>query len=110
MIKDEAELKKILLELKDNLRKITGKRKVRAILFGSRARGDYEEESDIDVAILVAGLTRELKNQILDMIADIEIEYLTPLSAWVISDEDFEFLKERERRIALDIESEGIPV
>jgi hypothetical protein len=42
------------------------------------------------------------------MIADFELKYLTPLSTLVLSDDDFEFLKKRERRIALDIEKEGI--
>lgn len=97
-----------LKELKDSLKKLLGNRLVRFVLYGSRARGDYEAESDIDVAIIVSGLTRELKNQILNMVADIEIEYLTPLSTIVISEEDFESLKKRERRIALDIEREGI--
>ncbi len=97
-----------LKELKVSLKELLGDRLVRFALYGSRARGDYEAESDIDVAIIVRGLTRELKNQILNIVADIEIEYLTPLSTLVISEEDFDLLKKRERRIALDIEREGI--
>ncbi len=110
MIGNKTGEKIILEELKDNLIKITGSRMSRVILFGSRAREDYDEESDIDVAIIVKGLTREIKGKILNMVADIEIKYLTPLSTLVISEEDFEFLKKRERRIALDIEAEGIPL
>ncbi len=97
-----------LKELKVSLKELLGDRLVGFALYGSRARGDYEAESDIDVAIIVRGLTRELKNQILNIVADIEIEYLTPLSTLVISEEDFDLLKKRERRIALDIEREGI--
>lgn len=101
---DTAALKK----LKGSLKELLHNRLVKFVLYGSRARGDYEAESDIDVAIIVKGLTRELKNQILNMVADIEIEYLTPLSTLIISEEDFEILKKKERRIALDIEREGI--
>ncbi|MDP2755765.1 MAG: nucleotidyltransferase domain-containing protein [Nitrospirota bacterium] len=99
---------KILIELKNTLKEFLGDRMTKLILYGSRARGDYDDESDIDVAIIVRGLTRELKNQILDMVADIEIKYFMPLSTLVISEDDFELLKKRERRIALDIEREGI--
>lgn len=102
--------KQFLAELKDGLKGLLRDRNVRLFLFGSRARGDYSADSDIDIAIIVGGLTGELKNQILDMIADIELKYLKPVSALVISEEDFEFLKKRERRIALDIEREGIPL
>jgi len=104
-----CEEKVVLRELKDNLKGLAGDR-IRLVLFGSRARGDYDSESDIDIAIIVRGLTREAKNQILDMVADIELKYLTPLSTLVLSEDDFEFLKKRERRIALDIENEGIPL
>ena len=102
--------KKVLEELKRNLTGLLGDRLRKLVLYGSRARGDYDEESDIDIAIVVRGLTRELKNRILDMVADIEMEHLTPLSTLVLSEEDFELLKRRERRIALDIEREGIPL
>ena len=99
----------IVRELKDVLKRFLGDR-IRLVLYGSRARGDYADESDIDIAIIVQGLTRELKNQILNIVADIEIKHLTPLSTLVLSEEDFESLKKRERRIALDIEREGIPL
>ncbi|ODS31042.1 MAG: nucleotidyltransferase [Candidatus Scalindua rubra] len=102
--------KKALKELKDCLNELLSDRIVGLILYGSRARGDYDNKSDIDVAIIIRGLTRELKNQVFETIADIELKYLTPLSTLVISEEHYEFLKQRERRIALDIESEGIPL
>lgn len=103
-----AEEKKILTELKDNLRKTLAGKLAAFKLYGSKARGDYDYKSDIDVAIIVDGLTREMKNQIYDMVADIELKYLTPLSTLVVSKENFELLKKRERMIALDIEKEGI--
>jgi predicted nucleotidyltransferase len=96
-------------ELKENLQALAGDR-VRLVLFGSRARGDYDKESDIDVAVIVRDLTHESKDRILEAIADVELKYLNPLSTLVISEEDFNFLKTRERRIALDIEREGIPL
>ena len=61
------------------------------------------------MAIVVKGLTTVLKHQILDKVADIEFKYLMPVSTLVLSEEDFNKLKQRERRIALDIERDGIP-
>ncbi|MDH4268549.1 MAG: nucleotidyltransferase domain-containing protein [Deltaproteobacteria bacterium] len=98
-----------LRELKDSLKEFLGDR-IRLVLYGSRARGDYVNESDIDIAVIVRNLNRELKNQILDKIADVELKYLTPLSTLVLSEDDFTSLKNRERRIAMDIEKEGIPL
>ena len=104
-----AEEKIVISGLKDALKKIAGDR-FKMILFGSKARGDYSQESDVDIAIIIPGLTRKLKDKILDEVAEIELQHLMPLSTLVISEDDFVFLKKRERRIALDIEKEGIPL
>jgi len=95
-------------ELKESLEAFLGDRLLRMVLFGSMARGDYGEESDVDVAIIIRGLTRELKHQILDKVAEVELNHLTPVSALILSEDEFNRLKKRERRIALDIEREGI--
>ena len=99
---------KILSELKKGLADLLGERMKAVTLFGSRARGDYDHESDIDVAVIVRDLTRELKNRIFEKVAEIELEHLTPISLLVFSEEEFDRLKRRERRIALDIEREGV--
>ncbi len=98
----------ILQELKRSLKSFLGDQLVSMVLFGSMARGDYHDASDIDVAIIVHGLTRRLKGQILDEVAELELEHHMALSVLVFSDEEFNHLKKRERRIALDIEREGI--
>lgn len=99
-----------LAELKSALEELLGGRLERFVLYGSRARGDYDPESDVDVAIIIRGLTRDLKKQVINLVADIEVKHITPLSTLVLSEEDFKRLKMRERRIALDIEREGIPL
>ena len=102
--------KKVLTDLKNSLEDLLGDRIWRMILFGSMARGDFAAESDIDVAIIIRGLTRELKHQILDRVAEVELKNLTPVSTLLLSEEEFNRLKRRERRIALDIEREGVPL
>lgn len=99
-----------LKELKESLGTFLGDRLLRMVLFGSRARGDYSDESDIDVAIIIRDLTPELKHQVLDRVADIELKHLMPVSALLLSEDAFNHLKRRERRIALDIEKEGVPL
>jgi len=98
----------ILRELKRSLGSFLGDQLVSMVLFGSMARGDYDDKSDIDVAVIVRGLTRKLKGQILDEVAELELEHHMPLSVLVLSEDEFNRLKKRERRIALDIEREGV--
>jgi predicted nucleotidyltransferase len=101
-------MEQILIDLKKSIEEIAGNRLLKIVLYGSRARGDYDDDSDTDIAIIIRGLTREMKHQILSRVADIEFEYLHSLSTLIISEEDFRLLRNRERRIALDIEQEGI--
>lgn len=106
----ESEIDAALRELKLRLESDLGDTLVRLLLFGSRARGDHEPGSDIDVAVVVTGLRSAHKNKILDEIADMEVEFLVPISAHVMSADDFNRLLSRERRFALDIEREGVPL
>jgi predicted nucleotidyltransferase len=106
----EKKREKQLEELKKSLENLLAHQAFKMILFGSRARGDYLDESDVDVAILVRGLTREMKNRIFERVAEIELAYLLPIAVLVFSEEEFDHLKKRERRIAVDIDSEGIPL
>ncbi|MCX8042744.1 MAG: nucleotidyltransferase domain-containing protein [Desulfobacterota bacterium] len=100
----------VLQEIKKALTSFLDKRLVKLVLFGSRARGDYSAGSDFDIAIIVQGLTPQLKKEIYNAIADVELAHDTPVSAIALSEEEFEHLKQRERAIALDIEREGIPL
>jgi predicted nucleotidyltransferase len=103
-------MEQILIDLKKRLQEIAGDRIVRMVLYGSRARGDYSEGSDTDIAVIVRGLSREMKDTMLNRVADVEIEYLRSLSTLILSEEDFLLLKKRERRIAMDIDKEGVPL
>jgi predicted nucleotidyltransferase len=103
-------MEQIFSDLKNRLLEITGDRLIKVVLYGSRARGDYSEGSDTDIAIIVRGLTREMKGRLLSRVADVEFDYLRSLSTLILSEEDFLLLKKRERRIALDIEREGFPI
>jgi len=97
-----------LSELKASLSAMLGDKLVAVRLFGSRARGDSGLGSDIDIAVIVHDLTTKLKHAILDRVAEIEFSHVTPLSVVVFSEKVFNDLKNRERRIALDIDAEGI--
>jgi predicted nucleotidyltransferase len=103
-------MEQILIDLKKRLQEIAGDRIVRMVLYGSRARGDYSEGSDTDIAVIVRGLSREMKDTMLNRVADVELEYLRSLSTLILSEEDFLLLKKRERRIAMDIDKEGVPL
>ena len=105
-----SEVPDIVHAVKQRLAAMCGPRLVKVCLFGSRARGDHSPDSDIDVAAVIRDLDRREKMALLDAVAEIEFERSTSISALVLSEAVFAELLARERRIALDIERDGIPV
>lgn len=66
-------------------------------LYGSYARGDYDTESDIDIAAIVRGERPELQNQlkkIWDLVSDLELGYEVIISPTVIPYNEFETYKD----------------
>ena len=103
---DEA--RAALSSLKERVTTLLGITLLKLVLYGSRARGDADPDSDVDVAIVVRNLDVETKDRILSIVTDVELEHLVPLSTLILSEEEYRRLLEGERRIALDIEREGI--
>lgn len=106
----EEQVRTALAVLKERLTGFLGDSLVKLALYGSRARGDHDPDSDVDVAVIVRGLDRDLKKRIYEMVAEIEVDRLVALSTLVLSESDYQSLLARERRTALDIEEEGIPL
>jgi len=57
---DEEMLRSSLRELDRRLKAKFGERYLKLILFGSRARGDHQPDSDADVAIVIQGCISNL--------------------------------------------------
>jgi predicted nucleotidyltransferase len=106
-----AELQRILSEYRRLLHARFGERLVAVSLFGSRARGDAEEESDADVSVVVRGLREDERGAAIDLAFEAwhrvnrEGPLLSPL---VWSEAERDARRRAERRIALDIDTEGI--
>lgn len=100
--------KKILGDFKKALLEKFGDRVVDVRLFGSRARGAGDDESDLDVLVLIENPTRAEKNHILDTACDMWLASDIMLSPLVMSREHFQMLIDRERLLAREIQKEGI--
>lgn len=76
------------------------------ILYGSKARGDYEEESDIDLLFITdSALPREKRSEIYDAIYEIEVQHDVVVSVVFINKSDFQSKKTHFLR---QVKREGI--
>ena len=107
---DEKTLKRILSQTVNKFEDIYGSALKAVVLYGSYARGDYDNESDIDVAAIV-DIDRSDLNRYLDEIvrfsSDIDLEYGIMLSPSILSLADFEKYK-ADLPYYANIEAEGV--
>jgi predicted nucleotidyltransferase len=80
----------------------------RLAVYGSRARGDQHPDSDIDVLAVVAGDGRAARHRLRRLAAELNLQHDTSLAVLVLSELEWAGLRDRERRLALDVEREGI--
>ena len=84
----------ILFEFARQIKKLLGAKLSRIMVYGSYARGDFHEDSDIDVMILVKLSETEIKqvaSAIYNMAYDIELEKGIHISVVIKNEEQFEY-------------------
>jgi uncharacterized protein len=83
----------VIKDFTETMKKHYGDRLAKIILYGSYARGDFNEESDIDFMVLLndeeVRTSREILN-IGDKLYDLSVSFLTMISAQVIPKFHFE--------------------
>jgi predicted nucleotidyltransferase len=79
------------------------------VLFGSKARGDDQPESDVDLLVLTrVPVTPALKRQITHALFDIQLSYNVVLSMMIIPLEQWETGVYRILPIRQEIERDGV--
>jgi len=84
-----------------------GERIVHIILYGSRARGDYTEDSDIDVLVVVRDMSKnEADEKIFPFAHEVLVEYEELLYAIVVTEE--EYAENQGRAFYINVREEGV--
>ena len=84
----------IVYKFLQDLKRILGEKLAKVIVYGSYARGDYRDNSDVDIMILVKMSDEEIrtvKNDIYDLAFDVEMSTGIELSPVIKSEEQYEY-------------------
>lgn len=77
-------------------------------LFGSRAKGVGRDDSDLDVFVGIRDVSRSERGEVLDLAADLGVDYGLVLSPLVLAVDDAGNVREDARRLHDDIVREGV--
>lgn len=94
--------------LKDRVSERFGDRLGKTVLFGSYARGEAREDSDVDVLVVIDGLTARERTGVYTLGADVWMETGVRLAPIAFSKEEWEELARRELLLADDVGQQGI--
>ncbi len=78
---------KSILELKKEISKLVPNANI--ILYGSKVKGNFDKESDLDLLIIIPNLSKELKYKIIEISTEIELEYDVVFGLVIISEEKY---------------------
>ncbi|MCX6346986.1 MAG: nucleotidyltransferase domain-containing protein [Actinobacteria bacterium] len=101
--------RKALQELKERLLKKYPE--VEIILYGSKARGDFDKESDIDLLILVKSIVNSrLEEEITHITFDIELNYDVVFGKIIENIDFWNMPLAKLMPLHLNIDKEGVPL
>lgn len=103
-----ARIRKLMKELKEGLVQIYGDKLKAVYLYGSYARGDYREGSDVDVMILLKDYSNYWKEYMRssDYVSDISLKYDVTVSSLLMKEIQW---KESDMPVLRNIRREGLP-
>lgn len=105
----DNQISAILTELRRRMESLYGQRLVGMLLYGSRARGDADTGSDIDVLVVLKAPVEPCEEiaRTIDDVSELSLEHDRSIACVFVSDEEFE----RERSpLLLNVRREGIAV
>jgi predicted nucleotidyltransferase len=101
------DIRKIVKKFKQRLKRLYGERLTAMYLFGSYARGDSEEGSDLDI-LVVLNTFRFHSSEIsrtADLVSDLSLEYLITVSPMFMRERDWRLGK---KPLLRNVKREGI--
>lgn len=78
----------------------------KVVCFGSRVRGDFVGSSDIDLLVILTDI--KMKDIVISILHDIELEFDVPLSPVIFTAKEYLINKKLKSNFIKNVEREGI--
>jgi len=101
-------IQRLLAELKKGLTELYGARLKAVYLYGSYARGDYNDNSDLDVMIVLNNYTSYWDELVYsaELTSNLSLEYNVTISRMIMTEEQW---KKGDLPVLRNIRAEGLP-
>src|SRR5262245_43225408 len=103
-------LQSALLDYREQLERELPGRIRRVVLFGSWARGEADEDSDVDVLVIIDGGTSRERIRALEIGGKVGFDHGLPIEPVALSDAQWDELGHRERAFRKEVLLDGVEV
>lgn len=94
----------------EELRRRFGSAVLDVRLFGSFARAEAHEASDVDVAVVMEHADWSTRRQVIDLATDVGLPLDLQISPTLFDRETYQLWQRQERPLVMDIERDGVPL
>jgi len=102
--------KSVLKQFKAGLKQALGAQLIELKLFGSKARGDDQADSDIDVLVIVAIDNSNIRESVYNIATDILLQTDLCISPKIISKDKFDQLRKENTSFIRNVSRDAITV
>lgn len=102
--------RKVLREFKQRLIEKFKNDLLELKLFGSKARGDFHKESDVDVLIVLKKKNKKNEDFIIELTAEIGLSYGINISPIIFSEKEYNYQRKFPSIFIQILEREAIPL
>jgi len=81
---------------------------LKVVVFGSRVRGDFTGDSDMDVLVVISKTDIGLENEVVHILSELELKYDVPLSPAIFTMKEYDINKNMGSPFITNVEREGI--
>jgi len=81
---------------------------LKVVVFGSRVRGDFTGDSDMDVLVVISKADLDLENKVVHALGELEFKYDVPLSPVIFTKREYDVNKNMGSPFITNVEREGI--
>ena len=92
------------------IREAYGEKIGRSALFGSKARGDWSEDSDIDILLIVTDSDWKFHKALIEMGSDVSLEYDVLLDVHIMNASHWQYLTDIQAGYYQNITHDSVPL
>ena len=100
--------KKVVEEFAKLVRTALGENLIDMEIFGSKVRGDFTGDSDMDILVVVKERTLDSMDRIAEITANLNIEYNLSISPVIFSEYEYKVNEDMKSPFVLNVEAEGV--